>query len=162
MTSVHIVDESHPLMGTGRDYEQYEIKHLELVQSVISRMAQHAFQLKGWSVTVATAIFALAARESSAGLATLALFPTVAFWCLDAYYLRQERLYRKLYEAIAGPLKLVRPFSMATGDYAGEVPSWTKTLVAQSVLPLHAAIALVMLTEITAFFITAWITNFKA
>src|SRR5712692_1817033 len=163
MNSVQLVAESRPAMGTDRDFREHEMKHLELVQSVISRMAQNSFQLKGWSVTVATAIFALAAKESSPGLATLALFPAVAFWCLDAYYLRQERLYRKLYEAIADPQKLVRPFSMATEEYAaGEVESWVKTLATKSVLPLHAAIVLVIFAEILAFFITAWITNFKS
>jgi hypothetical protein len=161
MTSVQPIAENRTAPGIDRDFEEHEIKHLELVQSVISRMAQNSFQLKGWSVTVATATVALAAKESSPGLATLALFPAASFWGLDAYYLRQERLYRKLYEAIADPLKTVRPFSMTTEDYTGEVRSWVKTLAAKSVLPLHAAVVLVILAEITAFFVVAWFTNFK-
>lgn len=161
MTSVQPVAESRTSMETGRGLEEIEIKHLELVQSVISRMAQHSFQLKGWSVTVVAAIIALAAKESSLGLATLALFPAVAFWCLDAYYLRQERLYRKLYESIADPLRVVRPFSMATDEYASEVASWGKTLAAKTILSLHAVIVLIILVEIVAFLITVWITNFK-
>jgi hypothetical protein len=162
VTPVQLVAESHPAEETNRDLEEHEIKHLELVQAVISRMAQHSFQLKGWSVTVATAIFALAAKESSPGLAALALFPSIAFWCLDAYYLRQERLYRKLYEAIADPLRVVRPFSMATDEYVGEVGSWVNTLSAKTILPLHAAIVLIIVVEILAFLITVWITNLKS
>jgi hypothetical protein len=161
VTPAQPISESYPASGIGSGFAAHEIKHLDLVQSVISRMAQNSFHLKGWSVTVATATVALAAKESSPGLATLALFPAAAFWGLDAYYLRQERLYRKLYEAIADPPKTVRPFSMTTEDYAGEVRSWVKTLAAKSVLPLHAAVVLVILAEISAFFIAAWLTNFK-
>jgi hypothetical protein len=124
-------------------------------------MAQNAFQLKGWSVTVSTATVAFAAKESSLGLAAVALFPAVSFWWLDAYYLRRERLYRKLYEAIADPLKAVPPFSMATDEYADDVPPWEKTLAASSILPLHGAIVLIIAAEILAFLITLLITNFK-
>jgi hypothetical protein len=161
VTSVQPFAECGATSGSGCDLEAWEIKHLELVQSVISRMAQQSFQLKGWSVTVATAIFAFAAKESSPGLATLALFPAIAFWCLDAFYLRQERLYRKLYEAIADPVRIVRPFSMDTSDYAGQVESWRKTLAAKTILPLHAAIVLIITAEVSAFLTILLIAYFK-
>jgi hypothetical protein len=161
MASVQLIGENRSTIDTDRDFKEHEIKHLELVQSVIARMALHSFQLKGWSVTVATAIFAFAAKESSPGLAALALFPAVTFWCLDACYLRQERLYRKLYEAIVDPMKFVRPFSMTTEEYVGEVEPWVRTLVAKTILPLHGTIVLVIAAEIFAFLITLWITNFK-
>ncbi len=138
-----------------------EMKHLELVQSVITRMAQNSFQIKGWSVTVATAVFAFAAKESSPGLATLAIFPAASFWFLDAYYLRQERLYRKLFEAIADPLKTVYPFSMATDEYSNDVDPLSRTLLAASVLPMHGAIMLIIFAEIAAFLIAAQILNFN-
>ena len=159
MSSVQPIAESPP--AACADLGEHEIKHLELVQSVISRMAQNSFQLKGWSVTVATAIVAFAAKESSPGLATLALFPAISFWCLDAYYLRRERLYRKLYDAIADPLKVVRPFSMATDEHASDVAPWGRTLAASSILPLHGAIVLIIVAEMLAFLIALLITNFK-
>ena len=34
-------------------------KHLELIQGVINRMASNSFQLKGWSVVLVSALFAL-------------------------------------------------------------------------------------------------------
>src|ERR1700679_3011523 len=118
MSSVQPIAEDRPDSPTP-DIGENEVKHLEIVQTVISRMAQNSFQLKGWSVTVATVIVGFAAKDSSPGLATLALFPAASFWFLDAYYLRRERLYRKLFEAIADPLRIVHPFSMATDEYAG-------------------------------------------
>jgi len=91
MNSLELVGGSQPSGVPSQGLGDHEIKHLDLVQSVISRMAQNSFHLKGWSVTVATAIFAFAAKESSPGFAVLALFPAVAFWCLDAYYLKTRK-----------------------------------------------------------------------
>jgi hypothetical protein len=161
LTQVQPIDENRQVTGIDQNFKEHEIKHLELVQSVISRMAQNSFQLKGWSITVATAIAAFAAKESSSGLATLALFPAISFWCLDAYYLRRERLYRRLHEAITDPLKIVRPFSMTTDEYASSVAPWKETLFAKTILSLHGAVVLVIVAEILAFLITLLIANFK-
>ena len=78
-----------------------KMKHLDLIQSVITRMASNSFLLKGWSVTLASALFGLSAKDSEPRLALLALLPIVTFWGLDAYYLGYERQFRKLYSAAA-------------------------------------------------------------
>ncbi len=38
-----------------------KLKHLEMIQGVVNRMASNSFQLKGWSVVLVSALFALAA-----------------------------------------------------------------------------------------------------
>ena len=35
-----------------------KLKHLEMVQGVINRMASNSFMLKGWAVTLVAGIFA--------------------------------------------------------------------------------------------------------
>jgi len=77
-----------------------KLKHLEFVQNVISRMAANSFLLKGWSVTLVAAIFALATKDGNPSLLPVAYLPAFVFWFLDAYFLRQERLYRKLYDEV--------------------------------------------------------------
>ena len=74
--------------------------YLELIQGVISRMAGNSFLLKGWSVTLAAALLAVAANEARARFSAVALLPAFAFWGLDAYYLRQERLFRCLFDHV--------------------------------------------------------------
>ena len=37
-----------------------KIKHLEIIQGIINRMAGNSFALKGWAVTLIAGIFALA------------------------------------------------------------------------------------------------------
>lgn len=76
------------------------MKHLELVQGVINRMANNSFMLKGWAVTLVAGIFALAAKDADIIYFLVAYVPVVVFWGLDAYYLLQERLYRSLYDKV--------------------------------------------------------------
>ena len=41
-----------------------KINHLEMIQGVINRMASNSFMLKGWAVTLAAGIFALASKDA--------------------------------------------------------------------------------------------------
>ena len=38
-------------------------KHIDLIQNVVNRMSQHSFILKGWSITLVVAVFALNAKD---------------------------------------------------------------------------------------------------
>lgn len=77
-----------------------KLKHLELVQGVINRMANNSFLLKGWAVTLVAGIFALAGKDTDKLYFLAAYIPIIVFWGLDAYYLYQERLYRSLYDKV--------------------------------------------------------------
>ena len=39
-------------------------KHLGFIQEVINRMANHSFLIKGWTITLVVALFALSSRSS--------------------------------------------------------------------------------------------------
>ena len=80
--------------------EENKRKHLEMIQSVISRMAHNSFLLKGWSVTLSAAVLALLTKESSNGSVFIALLPAIMFWGLDGYFLRQELLFRRHYDYV--------------------------------------------------------------
>ena len=78
-------------------------KELDIIQGQISRMSSHAFLIKGWTMTIMSALTAFGKEtilNSTGG--TLYLFMMLAilipFWWLDAFFLRQERLFRKIYE----------------------------------------------------------------
>ena len=74
--------------------------HMEMIQSIISRMANNSFMLKGWAVTLVAGIFALSSKEAEQSYFLIAYIPIIIFWGLDAYYLRLERLYRNLYNKV--------------------------------------------------------------
>ena len=93
------------------------IAHLPLIQGVINRMGNNSFLIKGWTVTLVAAIFALAAAGTNQKFIFIALLPIVVFWFLDSYYLKQEKLYRELYNDIATDPSKITAFTMNTKNY---------------------------------------------
>lgn len=54
-------------------------KHLEFIQTSINRMSGNLFLLKGWSVTLVAALFALAAKDTNKAYILIAYFPLLIF-----------------------------------------------------------------------------------
>lgn len=77
-----------------------KLKHLEFIQSTISRLSNNSFLLKGWNITIISALFVLSSKETNSNFFWLAVSVSMIFWILDAYYLRLERKYRLLYNVV--------------------------------------------------------------
>ena len=102
------------------------IKHLEMLQGVINRMASNSFLIKGWAVVLTGASFWLLARTGANCSGKYGIMAVVAvFGGLDGYYLRQERLFRALYKDVIS--RRDTDFSMDTTRIEKEVPSWLET-----------------------------------
>ena len=123
-------------------------KHLEMIQSVITRMASNSFVLKGWAVTLVAGIFALASRDAEKIYFLITYVPIVTFWGLDAYYLRQERLYRKFYDTIRIKDETEIDFSMnaALPEFMTTKTSYPSTLLSITELGFYFPLALLSAT----------------
>jgi hypothetical protein len=97
-----------------------KLKHLEFIQSVISRMAHNSFLLKGWSVTVAGGLFALTFKEMECVYLLISLLVLTCFWLLDSYYLFRERLFIEHYKHVSAN-ESNTDFSMDTDPYRKEI-----------------------------------------
>lgn len=97
-----------------------KLKHLEFIQSAINRMASNLFLLKGWTVTLIAALFALSAKDAKPVYALIAYIPAFMFWLLDAYFLSQERRFRSLYDDVRKREEQDIDFSMDTQPYKEE------------------------------------------
>jgi hypothetical protein len=64
----------------------HKIKHLEFIQGVVNRLSTNSFLLKGWSVVLVSALFALSASDSNRDFVLLAFFPALVFWGLDGFF----------------------------------------------------------------------------
>ncbi|ANB09203.1 hypothetical protein SAM40697_5247 [Streptomyces ambofaciens] len=95
-----------PVLDEGR------IAHLELIQTIVARMGNNSFLIKGWSLTISGALLAFAVGNDDASVAVVSFVPIVAFWFLDGYFLYQERLFRRLYDRVRRPETAVEPFAM--------------------------------------------------
>jgi hypothetical protein len=115
-------------------------KHLEMIQGIVNRLAHCSFLLKGWSVIIVSALFALAAKDSKAYFIYLAYLPAIAFWGLDGYYLWQERLFRALYDRVREMSDSDIDFSMDTAPIKNQVAPWISVVFSRTILAFHGAI----------------------
>lgn len=119
---------------------EHKIAHLQMIQGVINRMAGNSFLLKGWSVTLVSALFALAAAASNEMFVALALLPALAFWTLDGYFLQQERLFRALYDKVRIIEASAVDFSMNTSAVKEQVASWPRVMLSKTLIIYHVTV----------------------
>lgn len=87
-------------MGDYTEFDDQRIKHMEMIQAVVSRLGNDSFLIKGWTVTVAAAFLGFAVSQDKWQLALAGVGPTTLFWLLDTTYLRSERLFRDLFDRV--------------------------------------------------------------
>ena len=112
------------------------VKHLEMTQAVINRLARNSFLLKSWSMIILVAAMVLIARENlqnsymvliarenlqNSYMVLLLFLPIVGFWILDGYFLWQERLFRYVYDDIREQTDT--NFKMDLGKHKGKPKS---------------------------------------
>lgn len=124
---------------------EQKIAHLNMIQGVINRMANNSFLLKGWSVTLVSAIFALTTQSTGEEFLCLTTLPCLTFWGLDGYFLWQERLYRKLYQHTAQKSIESIDFSMNTTIYKEDVDCWFKVAMSRTLLAFHGSILAIII-----------------
>jgi len=129
------------------------IAHLGFIQGIITRMGGNSFLLKGWSVTLVAALFALSAKDANNNFVLIAYFPVLVFWFLDAFFLHQEKLFRKLYEEVAAGNIPSDLFTMNTLLVRDRVPSIIRVFFSKTLLPFHGVIVVIVtLTMCLTFF----------
>lgn len=109
-----------------------KLEHLKMLQTVITRMASNSFSVKTWCVTLVSALLGLSAKDARY-MVFVAFLPVLMFWWLDAFFLQQERLFRKLYDHVRENGKDDSDFSMNTEVVKSKVASllgvaWSTTL----------------------------------
>jgi hypothetical protein len=119
--------------------------YLQLVQGVISRMANNSFVIKGWSVTLTAALLGFAAKDNDASFAWIAAGAVAVFGVLDARYLALERAFIQVYKAAAEqpPAEpTLTPQAPGFGDVMGALFSWSVALVHGVALAAAVVVAL--------------------
>ena len=115
-------------------------KHMEFIQGVINRLSQNSFMLKGWSVVLISALFALSAADSNPAFIFLAYIPAIIFWGLDGYFLWEERKYRAFYDHVRNLDENEINFSMDTSGVKDKVKGWQAAIFSKTLIPFHGAL----------------------
>ena len=122
-----------------------QIKHLEFIQGIINRMNSNSFAIKGWAITIISALLALYASSSNVVYIFIAIIPTVIFWSLDSYYLQQERKFRGLYSDVINPNKNIASFVMSVDSYKEGMYKFRKSFWSRTTATLYLSISLLLL-----------------
>ena len=121
-------------------------KHLEMIENIISRMANCSFLIKGWTLTIVAAVFGLAAKDSNIKFIIIAYVIIPCFWFLDAFYLSKERQYRSLYDKVRKSSD--SDFSMNTSEFNNGKNTWINTIYSKTLnlfyIPLICIILVIM------------------
>jgi hypothetical protein len=121
-------------------------KHLEFLQGAVNRMASNLFLLKGWTITLIAALFALSAKDANKSYVLIAYFPALLFWVLDGYFLSQERRFRALYDHVRKLDESQIDFSMDTAPFRSEWRNtWPGAMLSKTLLIYYGALVLIML-----------------
>ncbi|MDJ0628833.1 MAG: hypothetical protein QNJ44_11280 [Rhodobacter sp.] len=80
------------------------VKHLEMIQAVISRMASESARMKQFGLAAVGILASTAEATDAPALALVGALLALIFWALDARYLQQERLFRGHYDEIRGEI----------------------------------------------------------
>lgn len=125
-----------------------KVKHLEMIQGVINRMAANSFMLKGWAITLVSGFFALSDKDSNPMYFLVVYIPIFLFWILDGFYLRQERLYRLLFDEIRCKKEEDIDFSMkpiVKNIGKQNWSSWYKCFISKTEISFYLPLALMSL-----------------
>lgn len=131
-------------------------KEIDLIQGVINRMASNSFYLKGWLISLVSAILVLSRDsvlvDNITSLAIVLCLPIVAFWYLDAFFLHKERCYRKLYEWVLSNRNSSDKFlySLNYSRFKNDVnPIW-RIMFSNTLLPFYG-LSLIILVCIISY-----------
>lgn len=117
------------------------LKHLEIIQQVITRMANNSFLIKGWSLTLLSLVLAIGLKEKIYTLLWVMLLPSAMLWCLDGYYLYQEKLFRKLWDKYRNEQQdLPTDFTMDTTEFKSEISYWSNAIFSNPLRAFHGTL----------------------
>ena len=132
---------------------EYMLKEIDIVQDIIKRMAFNSFMIKGWAITLVVVTLLLKGAEYQVWIAFI---PLLVFWFLDAYFLWQERMYRKLYDwVINNRLKTDEYlFDMNAYRFKDEVQSRLRIMLSITLGWFYGSIAILIIIYTLVVLIT--------
>lgn len=114
-----------------------KLKHLEFIQNVITRMNSNSFLIKGWTITLVSALFALAAKDANLNYVLITYVVIPVFWLLDGFYISQERQYRDLYSEISAKGENDIDFNMNASSFCKGNRTWLAGVFSKTLIPFY-------------------------
>lgn len=116
------------------------LKHIDMYQGIINRMAANSLECKKWAIGLVSAILVLVAEKGVTQAAALTVVPAVLFWFLDAYYLALEKQFRAAYGTFIKNLHsgALQPSELYKVHTTGKLPqTFLDSLLSWAVWPFY-------------------------
>lgn len=141
--------------------DEFFIKYLELIQKIIERMARNSFQIKAWTATLFAAIIVLTYSIINILIFIVLIFTICMFWALDSYYLRQEKLFRELYNAKVKEFNekaknVSQPYSMHVDSYKEDEDSTLRIMFSISEFLYYIAFLITIIVFLIVYLTIYW------
>ena len=117
-----------------------------MINAIINRLGNQSNYIK-----VSSALVLLFASQWPAeSFIYIVFLPVLAFWLLDGFFLRHERLYRALYEQVSIKADGEINYSMNTASVQAEVSSWVQVMFSRTLIIYHGSIFVAVLFFVSA------------
>jgi len=113
------------------------MKHLEFIQNVISRMNSNSFLIKGWAITLVSALFALAAKDANINYVLISYVVIPVFWFLDGFFIATEWQYRDFYDEIRQKDEGAIDFDMNASKFNTGKNTWLSGVFSKTLIPYY-------------------------
>jgi len=113
------------------------MKHLEFIQNVITKMNSNSFLIKGWTVTLVSALFALASSDTNLNYVLISYIVIPVFWILDGFFISTERQYRYLYNDVRHKQENEIDFDMNASKYNSGKNTWISGIFSKTLIPFY-------------------------
>lgn len=130
--------------------EKAYFKELDMIQSIINRMARNSFLIKGWTITLIVVTMLIKAAPDRFWGILLATIPLFMFWILDGFFLNQEKLYRNLQNWIMQNRlysvppqkdnKIRRWFNMNASTFTDKTTGWLRVTFSKTLALFYGGI----------------------
>lgn len=108
-------------------------------------MNSNSFLIKGWTITLVSALFALSANDANINYVLISYIVILVFWVLDGFYISIERQYRDLYNDVAQKTEEEIDFSMNTSIYKRGNRTWWNGIFSKTLWPFYGIIFVITL-----------------
>jgi len=113
------------------------IKHLEFIQNVITRMNSNSFLIKGWTITLVSALFALASSDTNLNYVLISYIAIPVFWVIDGFFISTERQYRDLYNEVRLKNEDEVDFDMTASKFNTGKNTWVSGIFSKTLIPFY-------------------------
>lgn len=139
-------------------------KHIDIIESTITRMSENSKQMKEWCIVLISGLVSVYFTLKISWLIVIALIATILFGCLDTFYLMLERRYRQLYNDVIGIgnkykvshkyhliIREIPLYGMSTNKYE-QYTTYCSALASKSIRPFYGVFSLALIIlSIVAF-----------